>query len=64
MIRFVTDTSWPDMGIFYRQLNRERKAMRAFAISLSLAVAAWVSGAVLLIAYSHEVAVFIVERMQ
>jgi hypothetical protein len=64
MIRFTTDITWDARGIFYRQLNREKKAMRAFAISLSLAVAAWVSSAMMLAYYSREVAEFIVGRMQ
>jgi len=60
MIRFVTDINEDARGIFILRMMREKRAMRIFAVSVSLAVASWVSAAVTLAIYSREVAEFLV----
>lgn len=64
MIRFVTDINVDARGVFNRQITREKTTMKAFAVSLSLAFAAWMSSALMLAYYSREVAEFIVEHLQ
>lgn len=64
MIRFTTDINWGEPGAFERWLHREDYTMRKFMIGLSAACVTWVSAALMLAIYSHEVALFIVERMQ